>query len=196
MVKPIPIDEIGSDEEEGRSMAMSSAPAEFKSSIPPDDTHSALDSSAAAASAAAAAATAATELTSLQSRRASVYNRLEELGGLQPVSLSGGHALERNNAVSQSLHWDYVLKEMVSSVYGLIGWWLNIVIFKAWLANDFGKERQRHVNNAKKVSKAVDTFHKTKETKKLRKVKVLIQYMLHGHILYGESFYARMKWFL
>ena len=50
-------------------------------------------------------------------------------------------------------HWDVVLKEMV------------------WLSNDFSKERQRHVSTAKKFTKAVDQFHKTKEAKRARKIK-------------------------
>lgn len=41
-----------------------------------------------------------------------------------------------------------------------------------WLADDFQKERQRHIANAKKLTKAVDTFHKTKDSRKLKKSKV------------------------
>eukprot|EP01032_Pedospumella_encystans_P030800 gene30800-34759_t len=46
---------------------------------------------------------------------------------------------------STEVHWDNVMKEM------------------RWLADDFQKERQRHIGNAKKLTKAVDTFHGTKE---------------------------------
>jgi hypothetical protein len=46
------------------------------------------------------------------------------------------------------------------------------VITQRWLAEDFQKERQRHIGNAKKLTKAVDVFHKTKEARKQKKVKV------------------------
>jgi hypothetical protein len=45
-------------------------------------------------------------------------------------------------------------------------------VFQTWLANDFVKERQRHIANAKKVAKAVEAYHKTKDSKKQKKVKV------------------------
>ena len=44
---------------------------------------------------------------------------------------------------------------------------------QGWLAADFQKERERHRTNAKKISRSVDLYHKTKETKKIKKVKVL-----------------------
>lgn len=44
---------------------------------------------------------------------------------------------------------------------------------KKWLAEDFQRERQRHIGNAKKVTKAVENFHKTKDARKLKKSKVL-----------------------
>ena len=57
-------------------------------------------------------------------------------------------------AGKQEVHWDFVLKEM------------------AWLANDFKKERLRNMAVAKKVIKAVDVFHNSKESKKVKKTKV------------------------
>ena len=44
--------------------------------------------------------------------------------------------------------------------------------YQGWLAADFQKERERHRANAKKISKAVDLFHKSKESKKIKKAKV------------------------
>ena len=43
---------------------------------------------------------------------------------------------------------------------------------QGWLASDFQKERERHRANAKRISKAVEVYHKTKESKKIKKQKV------------------------
>ena len=51
------------------------------------------------------------------------------------------------------VHWDNLLREM------------------AWLANDFQKERLRHQHHAKKVCRAIEMYHKTKDVKKEKKVK-------------------------
>ena len=56
-------------------------------------------------------------------------------------------------------HWGFVLKEM------------------SWLANDVLKERGRHLNQAKKLSKSIDTYHKSKDGRKLKKAKDEIQAM-------------------
>ena len=45
-------------------------------------------------------------------------------------------------------------------------------LLQRWLAEDFQKERQRHIGNAKKMTKAVDLFHKSKDARKLKKSKV------------------------
>ena len=45
------------------------------------------------------------------------------------------------------------------------------ITFQGWLAADFQKERSRHMVNARKVSRAVDVFHKTKEARDLKKEK-------------------------
>ena len=52
---------------------------------------------------------------------------------------------------------------------------------QGWLAADFQKERERHRTNAKKISRSVDLYHKTKETKKMKKVKVpkLVHILIH-----------------
>lgn len=50
-----------------------------------------------------------------------------------------------------------------------------IAILQCWLANDFQKERQRHIGNAKKISKAIEQYHKTKEVKKAKKLKDEVQ---------------------
>jgi hypothetical protein len=41
-----------------------------------------------------------------------------------------------------------------------------------WLANDFIRERARHAGFAKKISKAIDGYHSTKEIRKAKKAKV------------------------
>ena len=82
-----------------------------------------------------------------QLRRAEIVERMYEISG--PTL-----AKDAVSTVPKTfVHWDYVMQEM------------------GWLAADFQKERQRHQANGKKVSKAVDQYHKTKETKKLQKVK-------------------------
>lgn len=47
-----------------------------------------------------------------------------------------------------------------------------MIPLQRWLADDFQKERQRHIGNAKKITKAVDTYHKTKDARKLKKSRV------------------------
>jgi uncharacterized membrane protein len=50
-----------------------------------------------------------------------------------------------------------------------------MVLFQqGWLAADFQKERERLKGNAKKIIKAVDLHHKTKDSKKIKKAKVFI----------------------
>lgn len=62
-----------------------------------------------------------------------------------------------------------------------------------WLADDFQKERQRHIANAKKLTKAVDTFHKTKDARKIKKSKVrcvfsfCLLYILHLQVQYSSQ---------
>lgn len=46
---------------------------------------------------------------------------------------------------------------------------------QSWLAADFQKERERHRANAKRICKAVEVFHKTKESKKVKKAKVIMR---------------------
>ena len=46
---------------------------------------------------------------------------------------------------------------------------------QAWLANDVQKERLRHIANAKKLGKALESFEKVQETKKLKKAKVTLE---------------------
>ena len=53
----------------------------------------------------------------------------------------------------KDVHWDFVLKEMI------------------WLANDFQREKKRHIDKAKTISKDVKKYHETKETKVLKKSK-------------------------
>ena len=50
-------------------------------------------------------------------------------------------------------HWDYVLKEA------------------GWLANDFQKERVRHVTRAKRLVKSVETYHRGTDARRERKAK-------------------------
>ena len=83
-------------------------------------------------------------------RRAEIIERLLEMNGPSTST----NAVAVSTVPPKSLvHWDHVMQEM------------------GWLAADFQKERKRHVDNAKKVSKAVDQYHRTKETKKLQKAK-------------------------
>lgn len=79
-------------------------------------------------------------------RRSEIEHRLGELGS---------RSVEEKTMTWRvaETHWDVVLKEVV------------------WLSNDFSKERQRHISTAKKFTKGVDQFHKTKETKRARKIK-------------------------
>jgi hypothetical protein len=37
---------------------------------------------------------------------------------------------------------------------------------------DFSKERQRHITNGKKLARAVEQYHKTKDARKVKKIKV------------------------
>jgi hypothetical protein len=41
-----------------------------------------------------------------------------------------------------------------------------------WLSNDFSKERQRHIGNGKKLSRAVEVYHGTKQIRIEKKAKV------------------------
>ena len=107
------------------------------------------------------------ELDELKAQRLKMIERLSMLNGetresMKLVGDEGSGAsvmdLQAEEAVPQlkagkDLHWDYVLKEM------------------KWLAEDFQKERQRHIGNGKKLSKSVDLWHKSKETKKFQKKK-------------------------
>eukprot|EP00601_Ochromonadales_sp_CCMP2298_P025528 CAMPEP_0173281656 /NCGR_PEP_ID=MMETSP1143-20121109/6362_1 /TAXON_ID=483371 /ORGANISM="non described non described, Strain CCMP2298" /LENGTH=244 /DNA_ID=CAMNT_0014219093 /DNA_START=63 /DNA_END=794 /DNA_ORIENTATION=- len=79
-------------------------------------------------------------------RKEVVKARLGELS-------SNGNEEVQSILTKKDTHWDFVMKEM------------------SWLANDFQKERLRHKANAKKLTKAVDMYHKTKEAKKLKKSK-------------------------
>ena len=43
---------------------------------------------------------------------------------------------------------------------------------KQWLAGDVQKERQRHIGNAKKLIRSIESYAKIREIKKLKKAKV------------------------
>lgn len=53
----------------------------------------------------------------------------------------------------------------------------TVINYQCWLANDFQKEHLRHIGNAKKISKAVEQYHKTKDAKKIKKQKDEVQVM-------------------
>lgn len=108
-------------------------------------------------------------LEDLLARREKTNHRLAAIGGSYcPSSLEDVGAV-----VKEQVHWDYVMKEMVIFVVivEIIALTMDLCV-KGWLANDFQKERQRHIGNAKKVIKAVDSHHKTKDAKKNKRAKV------------------------
>jgi hypothetical protein len=65
------------------------------------------------------------------------------------------------------VHWDSLLQELVCLI---IYNYSNDL--KIWLSNDFTKERQRHLGNGKKLSRAVEVYHSTKQIRLEKKVKV------------------------
>lgn len=56
-----------------------------------------------------------------------------------------------------------------------------------WLANDVSKERERLKGKAKKAVRAVESFHKTKEAKDIKKAKVPIRYFSNRQINKSSS---------
>lgn len=106
----------------------------------------------------------------LQEQRVVIVQRLDELGR---GSIGNDKHGEEDGNNRTKLHWDHVMTEMVREhLSTLLNSEWNFFMPQAWLAIDFQKERQRHISTAKKTSKAVDSFHKTKDVKKLRKAKV------------------------
>lgn len=90
------------------------------------------------------------ELGALLERKETVTVRLKELGyGTNTMATTDIGASKEK----KTLHWDYVMSEV------------------CWLANDFQKERSRHMANAKKISRGVDTYQKNQEMKEIRKSK-------------------------
>ena len=109
----------------------------------------------------------------LEARKIEIERRLTSYG-----SLFGKNSNEQFFIENPKLetHWDCVLKEVVRMLYischVVHSYIIDFLLFiQAWLANDFSAERLRHKANAKKVTKSVDLYHKTKEVKKAKKQK-------------------------
>ena len=85
-----------------------------------------------------------------------LQRRLLGLGGWSELSVPEELPIVPSAQKPNTCHWDYVLKEM------------------EWLATDFQKERGRHSSNAKKITKGVETYSKTRDLKRAKKAKVII----------------------
>ena len=70
-------------------------------------------------------------------------------------------------------HWEQLLKEMVNrypEYHDYVP--RDALLSQKWLANDFSNERTRHRNNSKKAMKAIEVYHKTKDSRNAKKAKV------------------------
>lgn len=97
----------------------------------------------------------------LLEKQATLQTQLLEFGGWSKLPLPEEVPIIPSAQKPNTCHWDYVMKEM------------------EWLANDFQKERGRHSSNAKKITKGVETYAKTREIKRAKKAKV---HILHHYI--------------
>ena len=104
---------------------------------------------------------------SLLERKCAIQDRLKEIAGT-PLP-----AKELADIVKVDYHWDILMKEMVRVFF--CGLYTRPYIFpgtQKWLSNDFSNERTRLRNNCKKIAKAVDSYHKTKDARLAKKAKV------------------------
>ena len=84
----------------------------------------------------------------------SLLGRQEELK--EELSACGGNAkkMKKEDAYERrTTHWDFLLKEML------------------WMSEDFKSEKKRHQARAKKISKAIETYHRQAEARALKKEK-------------------------
>ena len=90
----------------------------------------------------------------LLEKQSTLQRQLLGLGGWSELPVPDEMPIVPSAQKPNTCHWDYVLKEM------------------EWLATDFQKERGRHSSNAKKITKGVETYSKTRELKRAKKAKV------------------------